>query len=283
MKVVLNGRLIAESEAVISAFDRGFLYGDGLFETLRLYHGRPFGWARHMARLRRGAQQLELALPLDPVALRRWVDELVRENQMPNAVLRLTVSRGVGSRGDSPKGAGPPTLVMSLHPAPVLDPADPPCWRLMRSAFRLPAGDAFAATKHSSRLIQVLARAEAEANGFDDALLLNTGGEIAETTSSNLFWIGRGSVGTPPLSSGALDGVTRGVVLELCAELRLPVEEKDLPFDTLKRADGLFLTQSAWEIVSVHSIDREPAGSSALVDRIRAAYRDRVERECARR
>ena len=279
MKVILNGRLVPEQEAVVSAFDRGFLHGDGLFETLRLYDGRPFRWAQHLARLQRGAGLLDLALPFDPAALRDLADDLVIENRMPNAVLRIAVSRGVGPRGYSPKGAGPPTFVLSLHPAPVLDPENPPCWRLMRSSFSVPAGDQFACAKHASRLVHVLARAEAEAKGFDEALLLNSFGEVAEATSSNLFWIESGTVCTPPLSSGALGGVTRGLVLELCATLRVPVQERSAPFHALERADGIFLTQSVWEIVSVHSIDNHPVGQAAVVGQIRAAFGEWVHRE----
>jgi aminodeoxychorismate lyase len=279
MKVVLNGQLVPEKEAVVSAFDRGFLYGDGLFETLRLYRGRPFRWVQHLERLQRGASLLNLPLPFEPTALRRLVDDLVIENRMPNAVLRIAVSRGVGPRGYSPKGAGPPTLVMSLHPAPILDPANPPRWRLMRSSFSVPAGNQLAAAKHTSRLVHVLARAEAEAKGFDEALLLNSAGEVAEAASSNLFWIERGSLCTPPLSSGALDGVTRAVIFELSAAQGLPTQERPITPEELRAAEAVFLTQSVWEIVSVHSIDNHPVGQVAVVDQIRAAYRELVPRE----
>jgi branched-chain amino acid aminotransferase len=279
MKVVLNGRLVPETEAVVSAFDRGFLYGDGLFETLRLYRGAPFRWAQHLDRLQRGANLLHLPLPFDPTALRRLADDLVRENRMPDAVLRIAVSRGIGPRGYSPKGAGPPTLVMSLHPAPVLDPANPPRWRLMRSSLSVPPGDPLASAKHTSRLAHVLARAEAEAKGFDEALLLNSAGEVAEAASSNLFWIERGIVSTPPLSSGALAGVTRGVVFELCAARGLPTQERSITPEELRVAEAVFLTQSVWEIVSIHAIDYHPVGQVAVVDQIRAAYRELVRRE----
>jgi aminodeoxychorismate lyase len=281
MKVVLNGRLVPETEAVVSAFDRGFLYGDGLFETLRLYRGRPFRWAQHLDRLKHGATVLNLPLPFDPTALRRLIDDLVSENRMPDAVLRIAVSRGVGPCGYSPKGAGPPTLVMSLHPAPVLNPANPPRWRLMRSSFSVPAGNQLAAAKHASRLVHVLARAEAEAKGFDEALLLNSAGEVAEAASSNLFWIERGIVCTPPLSSGALDGVTRAVICELSAAQGLPTQQRSITPEELRAAEAVFLTQSVWEIVSVHSIDNHPVGPVAVVDRIRAAYRELVRRETA--
>lgn len=281
MKVVLNGKLVPEAEAVVSVFDRGFLYGDGLFETLRLYQGRPFRWAQHLERLQRGAALLGLALPFDGIALRRFAEDLVRENRMPEAVLRIAVSRGVGPRGYSPKGAGPSTLVMSLHPAPQIDAANPPCWRLCRSSFTVPTGEQLARAKHASRLVHVLARAEAEAKGFDDAILLNSAGEVVETTGANLFWIEDGTVCTPPLSTGALAGVTRGIVLELCATQGIRCAERSIPVEALLRTNAVFLTQTVWEIVSVQSIDRVRFNPSPVVEQIQAAYRELVRAEVA--
>jgi len=279
VKVVLNGRLVPENEAVVSVFDRGFLYGDGLFETLRLYHGQPFRWTRHMERLQSGAGFLGIALPLGPEEMLCLTEDLVRANQMPGGVLRIAVSRGVGPRGYSPRGAGPPTLVMSLHSAPPLDPTNPRRERLVSSSFHLPAGGQFAAVKGGSKLLHVLARAEAEAQGADEALLLNTDGEVAEAASSNLFWIERDTVCTPPLESGALDGVTRDVVLELCAARGLPTQERSITLEDLHPAEALFLTQSVLEIISVVSLNERPVWQSALVDVIRDAYRDAVRRE----
>jgi branched-chain amino acid aminotransferase len=279
MKVVLNGQLVLEEAAVVSVFDRGFLYGDGLFETLRLYHGRPFRWAQHMDRLRRGAGAIGLMLPLDPDAMRSLVGDLVRANQMPGGVLRIAVSRGSGPRGYSPRGAGPPTLVLSLHSASPLDPANPRRGRLGVSSFHLPAGDKLAAVKGASKLLQVLARAEAEAQGFDEALLLNTDGEVVEAASSNLFWIEGDTVCTPPLDSGALAGVTRELVLELCAARGLPTQERTITLEDLHSAQAIFLTQSVLEIISVVSLNERPVWQSALVDVIRDAYRDAVRLE----
>jgi branched-chain amino acid aminotransferase len=279
MKVAVNGQLVPENQAVVSVFDRGFLYGDGLFETLRLYGGKPFRWARHMERFQRGAAVLGLPLPLGPEEMLCLAEDLVRENRMPDAVLRVSLSRGVGPRGYSPRGAGPPTLVLSLHPAPAGDPAQPPRGRLGLSSFHLPAGDKFAAIKGSSKLLHVLARAEAEALGFDEALLLNTDGEVAEAASSNVFWIERDTICTPPLESGALDGVTRGVVLELCDACGLPTQERSITLEDLHPVEAIFLTQSVLEIVSVTRLNDRTVWQSALVEVIREAYRNAVRRE----
>ena len=140
---------------------------------------------------------------------------------MPEALLRLTLSRGVGKRGYSPQGADHPTLVISLHPAPDADGQPPPAWRVITASSRLPANEALAEFKTCNKLPQILARAEADAAGADEALLLNTNGEVIEASSSNLFWIQNEAICTPSLPSGILAGVTRLVVLGLCRGLRL--------------------------------------------------------------
>jgi branched-chain amino acid aminotransferase len=130
-------------------------------------------------------------------------------------------------------------------------------------------------------LVHVLARAEAEAKGFDDAILLNCAGEVVEATGANLFWIQNGAVGTPPLSSGALAGVTRAVVLELCATLGIRCAERSRSVEALVRTDALFLTQTVWGIVPVRSIEGVPVGASPVVPQLQAAYQELIRAETA--
>src|SRR5215472_16973761 len=189
MVVFLNGEFVPEKDAVISVFDRSFLYGDGLFETMRVVQGRPFRWAEHMERLERGASFAGIRIPFAEASLRKFAEELIAKNQVPEALLRLTLSRGVGVRGYSPKGAEQPTIVMSLHEFLPVDPENPPGWRLITSSFRLPADEALAQFKTCNKLPQILARAEADAAGADEALLSNTEGHVVEASSSNLFWV----------------------------------------------------------------------------------------------
>src|SRR3954452_8771677 len=228
MIVFLNGQFVPEEQAVVSVFDRGFLYGDGLFETLRVANGKPFRWEQHLLRLRRGAELLKIKMPYSPEELRRFVARLVEENQMPEALLRLTLTRGVGIRGYSPQRAVHPTFTMSLHPTPQPDPKSPVQWRLITSSIRLPAGEPLAHFKTCNKLPQILARAEADATGADEALLLNTDGFVVEGASSNLFWIKDDTICTPPLAAGVLPGVTRGVVLEICENLNLKMKETNI-------------------------------------------------------
>ncbi len=272
MIAFLNGRFVPEEDARISIFDRGFLYGDGLFEVTRIFRGRPFRWNDHFARLQQGAAFLKIRLPFGKDELREHIAELIKRNQMSEGLLRLTLSRGVGVRGYSPKGADQPTLAMTLHPAPNMDGQPPPVWRVVTASFRLPADEALAQHKTCNKLAQVLARAEADAQGADEALLLNTDGEVVEGSSSNLFWITDETVNTPPLAAGILAGVTRLVTAEICRKLGMPLHETSVRPAELRHADGVFLSLSSWGIVEVGWMDGEPLRRSALAQRLREEY-----------
>jgi len=279
MIVFLNGQFVPEEQALVSVFDRSFQYGDGLFETMRVFRGIPFRWAQHFERLERGAQFLKIDLPFPPAALRNFAAELIARNSLPESLLRLTLSRGVGPRGYSPNGAQRPSLVMSLHPAPVLDFENPPRWRLAVSSFRLPANEPLAQFKTCNKLPQILARAESDQAGADEALILNTEGCVVEASSSNLFWIDSGHVCTPPLAAGVLPGVTRAVVLELCTALGLAVGHTGITPETLAQTDGVFLSLSSIGIAEAMSLDGRPLRLSPEVGRIHKAYGELCARE----
>lgn len=278
MMVLLNGQPVPESAALVSAWDRGFLYGDGLFETLRVCCGQPVRWAQHMSRLQCGLELLGLTLPFGPEELCAQAAELVRLNGLQEGVLRLTVSRGPGPRGYSPRGAGPATVVCSLEPVP--EPAQPNggC-RLVTSRFRVWSADPLAAIKSTNKLRHVLARAEAEAAGADAALLLNEHGQVAEADSANVFWIEAGTVCTPPLEAGALPGITRAAVLELAVRLGLTVQAKLATPETLQAAEAVFLTSSVRGIVQVSALDGCQVPSRPVVDRLQQAYQQALRHE----
>ena len=277
--IFLNGQFVPEERAVVSVFDRGFLYGDGLFETMRVFKGKPFRWAQHLERLERGAEFLKIKMPFPPEALRGFARELIAKNEMPEALLRVTLSRGVGVRGYSPKGADSPTMVMSLHAGP--EAGAPPRWTLITSSHRLPAKEALAQFKTCNKLPQILARAEADAAGADEALLLNTDGFVVEGASSNLFWIERGAIYTPRLAAGILPGVTRSVVLEICRALAMETRETEISCEQLRRVDGVFVSLSSFGIVEVDSLDGEICRQSPLPEKIFRGYLNLVERESA--
>ncbi|HZF00489.1 MAG TPA: aminotransferase class IV [Methylomirabilota bacterium] len=282
MLVFLNGKFVPEEKAVVSVFDRGFLLGDGLFETIRVFNGKPFRWQQHLERLQRGAKFLKIKLPFMPKQLHAAAAKLIAKNKMPNSLLRLTFSRGVGERGYSPEGAGCPTLVMSLHPSPKTDFKNLLKWKLITSSFRLPANEPLGQFKTCNKLPQILSRAEADAASANEALLLNTDGFIVEGAGSNLFWIEHNAVCTPPLAAGILPGVTRAVVLEICSELKIPVREKNIRLKNPARVDGIFLSLSSFGIVGAQSLDRKKLKQSPLTNQIARAYNELLIKESLR-
>ncbi len=272
MLVFLNGRFVPEEQAVVSVFDRAFLYGDGLFETLRVLNGKLFRGEQHFERLQRGAAFLGIRVPFSADELARFARELVEQNRLPDAFLRLTLSRGVGPRGYSPKGADKPTLVITLHPAPAWNSPEPPRWKLITASARLPAGEPLAQFKTCNKLAQILARAEADAADADEALLLNTDGFVAEASSSNFFWVEQDVVCTPPLASGILAGVTRAVVREVCRALHVHTRESQPRPQDLLQADGLFLSLSTLGVVEAGKLDGQCLRRSPLVQELRTGY-----------
>ena len=272
MIVFLNGQFIPEERARISIFDRGFLYGDGLFETLRVAQGRPFRFEQHLKRFWAGMEFLKLELPFSSKELTVIATELVQRNEVREALLRLVVSRGAGPRGSSSRGAGPSSVVMSLHTAPVIDAEVPRGWRLETSSVRLTTAEPLSLFKTCNKLRQIVARAEADAVGADEALLLNAEGWAVEGTSSNLFWIQDGTVFTPPLSSGALPGITRAAIFEICHRLGLPCQETYIRVEQLLVSEGIFLTLSSLGVVAASQLDNRPLEHSTTADRIRDTY-----------
>jgi aminodeoxychorismate lyase len=280
MIVFLNGQFVPEEKAVVSVFDRGFLYGDGLFEAFRVCNGKPFLWEQHMRRLQQGIELLKMPAPYTPEQLRQCATELIKQNSMPNAILRLTISRGIGPRGYSPKGADQPSVVMSLHPAPAMNPEHPPQWNIITSSVRLPTNDPLTQSKTCNKLSQVLARSEADAHGVNEALLLTTHGEVAEASSSNLFWIENGNVCTPPLAGTILPGVTRAMVLEICEKLSIPSAQKTTTPAKLIQSEGVFLSLSSLGIVEAATLDGQKLQRSDLVKQIQDAYNEALDCHC---
>jgi branched-subunit amino acid aminotransferase/4-amino-4-deoxychorismate lyase len=274
MLVFLNGQFLPEADAFVPLNDRGLLLGDGLFETMRVANGKPFRMAQHLERFTRGAEFLKIKLPFTPRELQKFADELIGKNSLPDAILRVTLTRGAGARGYSPKNSGAPTLAMTLHPLPIVNADEPLQWSLITSSFRIPAGDALSSFKTTSKILNVLARAEAEEKGADEALLLNTNGEVAETAGGNLFWIYQDAVCTVPTGRGVLPGITRAVVLEICQTLGLQVNKRVIKPEALRNSQGIFVTQSALGIIPVSVFDGETITPSPLVDQIAQAYNE---------
>lgn len=279
MVVYLNGEFVPEAQARVSVFDRAFLYGDSLFETMRVCNGRIFRWNQHLDRFTRSVEALQFCNPVPPADLRRAARQLLEVNAFTDGVLRLTLTRGVGPRGYSPRDARSPTLVMSLHEAP-LTTDEAPHWRMITSSMRLVPADRLAAHKTGSKLFQITARLEAEAAGADEALLLNTNGEVAEGAGGNVFWVRGPVIYTSPTAVGVLPGITRAVILEICAAHNFIVKKRLTKVEMVKTSEAMFLTNCARGIVEVAMLDDHPFPGNELVGRLRRLYTEVVHKEC---
>lgn len=274
--VFWNGRLVPLDQVRVSVLDRGFLYGDGVFETVRVVGGRPFLWTQHMRRWRAGAEFLGIEPPMTEEALRTAVGQLVRANGIQDGVLRLTLSRGPGPRGYSPRGAGPPTLVMTLDPLP--GQTGPTVqWRVRTSKLRIPGPDPLCRFKTCNRLLQILARAEAEATGGNEAMLVACDGHVIEGSSSNVFWVRSGTLYSPGPEQGALPGITRAWVMAWARAWNWPVVEASAPVEEVWEAEGVFLTLSTWGIVEVTHWDDRPLQSWPGLTALRRAYQEALQ------
>ncbi|MCA1908771.1 MAG: aminotransferase class IV [Magnetospirillum sp.] len=226
MMLMLNGRLVPTSDRALSANDRGFTLGDGLFETIKVRHGRPLRLDLHLARLRDGAAILRLPLPLQPDQLEESISTVLQANGLHDAALRLSVSRGPGQRGLLPPDPCTPTWVLTAAPLP---PAMGPVRAITAETVHRNQMSPLSRVKALSYLDNVLARLEAQDKGADDAIVLNTLDRVAETTIANIFVVGSdGVLVTPPVGDGALPGVRRAELLRSMVAIERSISREDL-------------------------------------------------------
>ncbi len=277
MKVWIDGAIVDGPEARIPVTDHGLLYGDGVFEGMRLYSGRLFRLADHMRRIATGARALGLELPGGTRALEKIVVETARAHGAADAYIRLIVTRGEGALGVDPTTCLHPRIIcivdaVRLYPEEKLARGID----LITSSLRRPGADVLdPRVKSLNYLNSVLAKREARLRGADEALLLNAAGLVAEASVANVFAVRDGGLTTPPVTDGALEGITRASVLEIAAELGLPTAERSLGRFDLLGADEVFLTGSGARIVPVASLDGSPLGEPGrhpVTDRILAEF-----------
>jgi len=274
----LNGRLVSLDEAQVSASDRGFLYGDGLFETIRIHAGRPFLWEWHMMRFTDGSEYLGITQPLSTGTLLGTIRELADRNGCPKSVVRITLSRGTGQRGYAVSGDETPTLLITQHPLPC-PPSKP--LSLVTTTARVAVGDPLAEVKSANKLGSILAKREATAQQADDGLMLNSNGDATETSSANLFWVESGALHTPPISDGVLPGVTRRLVIDLASALGQVVREESAAPERLRQAEAVFVTSAATGVIAVGQLDGSALGSHPLVAQLQAAHEAKLARHAA--
>jgi branched-chain amino acid aminotransferase len=262
MWALVNGTFVRDQDAVVSVHDRGFRYGDGVFDTLRVYQGHPFLLDRHLARLLDGAAALGITPLPDIAALARLIRELTDRNGLPHALVRTTLTRGV-SPGWDPVEATDRTLVVVEQPfvgyperlytsgASIVLLTD----TRLRPAAWVPTVKSLSLSAH------VQAKREATNQGADEAVLCTESGLVAEGTVSNVFCVEDGRLRTPPLADGILQGVTREVVLDLARRDGLLTEEAQITPESLQEADEVFLTSTGMEVLPVTRVDGHLVGS----------------------
>lgn len=276
--VYLNGSLIPRSQASISALDYGFLYGYGLFETMRAYGGRVFRLDSHLRRLARSAEIL--GLPIGTLDLKGAVMDTIQANQLSEARVRITISIGEGGMVPDPSTCNRPTvLILAGHYQPYPEQVYQKGFRAVVSSIRRNSGSPLSRLKSANYLESILARQEARAAGVDEALCLNEKGLLAEASMSNIFLVTDGILRTPGQESGILPGITRETILELASPLGINTLEHDIRLDELSQAQEAFLTNSLIEVMPLTEIDGKPIGSGrpgSVTKRLIVAYRKMV-------
>lgn len=272
----LNGRLVPAAEARIDPSDRGFLLGDGLFETMRAMGGRIPLLARHLARLRAGAATLRLPVPFTDEALADAATALLRVTGLADAALRLTLTRGPGPRGLLPPAEPAPTVLLAAFPLPS---PPPPARAAIVAVTRRNEHSPLSRLKALGYLGNLLALRAAREAGAEEAILLNTADRLACAATANLFLIEGDTLLTPPPAEGVLPGITRAIVIGQAARLGVRCLETALPPERLRRADGAFLTSSLAGIRALVAVDGEAIAGAAphpLARRLQAAWQARA-------
>ncbi|MGA1100541.1 MAG: branched-chain-amino-acid transaminase [Opitutales bacterium] len=287
MKIYLNGDFVEKEDAKISVFDHGLLYGDGVFEGIRLYDGCVYKLDEHLERLEHSAKAILLDMPMSRAEFAEAVCEACRQNNLKNGYIRLIVTRGPGHLGLNPDGCGPQSVIIiadniQLYPEELYENGlkiiSVPTRRINASA--LPP-----AVKSLNYLNNILAKIEAKRVGFLEALMLNDKGEIAECTGDNVFIIRKGVLYTPPLDAGSLRGITRAAVMELAEDMGIKVKEQALTRYDLWISDECFLTGTAAEVIPCVEVDHRPIGNGkpgTLTQKLIDLFRESVKSDGTR-
>jgi branched-chain amino acid aminotransferase len=282
MQYHVNDRLVPAAEATVRVDDRGFRYGDAAFETCRAYGGTVFEWTAHRDRLVDTCETLGMggAVPGD---LRERVATTLDANGLADAYVRVSVTRGVQSGKLTPDPEVEPSVVVVVKPLPRGGIDGQPVWdgpATVRTVDhrRIPEASMPAAAKTHNYLDGVLARLELRGTDADEALVRDIEGYVAEGATSNVFFVTDGTLRTPSLAGPILPGVTRRVVLDLAAELDVPVETGRYGVDAISGADEVFLTNTTWEVRPVATVDGRSVGAGPVTDRLASAFDRLVER-----
>jgi len=282
LKIYLSGKLVPREQAVVSVFDHGLLYGDGVFEGIRVYGGKVFLEEEHIVRLYESALSIRLEIPISPVEMVQAVRDTVAANNIIDGYVRLVVTRGAGTLGIDPQRTSNPQVIIiadtfALYPQELYDKG---MKLITASTIRNHSGALSPRIKSLNYLNNVLAKIEGTDAGTVEALMLNHKGEVAECTGDNIFIVKDGVLKTPPPEAGILEGLTRNAVMKLAVEAGVTVQQTPLVRHDIFVADECFLTGTAAEVISVVSLDGRKIGTGEpgpitkdLLERFRALTR----------
>ncbi|MGD0780164.1 MAG: aminotransferase class IV [Dehalococcoidales bacterium] len=287
-KIYINGKLVPRKKAFISISDHGFLYGYGLFQTMRAYNGKIFLLDRHVKRLRDAAKIIGLESKLKDIDFEKICNETLTANKLKEARVRLTMTNGEGMALPWVDKGGKPTVVITVVPyTPFPEKKYNEGFKVGISSVIRCKQSVFSTMKSINYLLNVVARMEAAVNGLDETILLNDGGYIAEGGSGNVFFVEGGRLLTPGADSGIIPGVTREVILEMAASMGVSVMEGDISLDVIKKSEEIFMTNAIIEVMPVTGVKDDKGRMSVVGNgkpgkvtrRLMEAYRERVRRE----
>ena len=260
--IFLNGEFVSKKDAVVSVYDHGFLYGDGVFEGVRVYEGNVFRLQEHIDRLYDSAKSIMLSVPYSKQEMSGLVVETLRRNELLNAYIRVVVSRGVGDLGLDPSSCARPQVIviaeeLALFPKELYKTGID----IVSVATRRTRADVLSPkVKSLNYLNNILVRIEANLAGVSEALMLNDQGYVAEGSADNVFIVKHGEILTPPGYVGALEGITRNAIMEIARELGYPMREQVFTRHDVYVADEVFLTGTAVEVIAVVKVDGRTIG-----------------------
>lgn len=283
MKIWIDGKYYSKENACISVFDHGLLYGDGVFEGIRVYNDRVFRLQEHLSRLYKSAKAIMLEIPLAQEELSRIVIEAVKENGTPEAYIRLVVTRGVGDLGMNPRLCPKPSIILIVGEIQFYPEK---CYAegiaLITSSIRRLNPDMIdMRIKSLNYLNNILAKIEANQAGCLEAVLLNSKGYVTECTGDTIFILANGVLKTPPATDQALEGITRAVILKLAADAGIPVQETSMTQYDLYTAEECFLSGTGAELMSAIRIDGRIIGSGKpgpITRKIMSLFQEEVRR-----
>lgn len=280
--IYLNGSYVQKENAVVSVYDHGFLYGDGIFEGIRIYNGNIFKCKEHLDRLYDSAKSIMLEIPLTYEEMKRALIETVRKNELREGYIRLVVSRGTGDLGLDPRRSPRANIIIIVEQLAIYsEDAYLNGLKTVSVSTRRNIPDALnPKIKSLNYLNNILVKIQANLAGVGEAIMLNSQGFVAEGSSDNIFIIKRGVVFTPPCYCGALEGITRAAIIEICQKVGIPLKEEPFTLHDVYVADEVFFTGTAAEVIAVREVDARIIGegkAGPITTRLLKEFRSIVE------